>query len=71
LAHGKETTFAVRHRRQNLYRATMASRTAKKPLPSMALPYDLCRAVSHGKTFAVHIASFAAQIVAQQSPFFP
>jgi hypothetical protein len=33
-------------------------RMAKKSLPSMLLPCDLCRAASHSKTFAVHIGSF-------------
>jgi hypothetical protein len=45
--------------RQSLCRTTLARRTAKKLLSSMALPYDLCRAASHSKDFTVCIEAFA------------
>jgi hypothetical protein len=51
--------------------AVLASRTAKKPLPSMALLCDLCRAASHGKAFTVDIGHFTVQIVARQNLIFP
>jgi hypothetical protein len=44
---------------------------AKIILPSMTLSCELCRAVSHGKAFTVHIGLFAVQILARQSSVFP
>jgi hypothetical protein len=40
-------------------------------LPSTALPYDLYRAASHNKGFAMYMELFAVQIVARQSAVFP
>jgi hypothetical protein len=61
--HGKETCTATNE--------DSARQRTKKPLPLMALPCDLYRAVSHNKNFAVCTGAFAVQIVARQSPAFP
>jgi hypothetical protein len=56
-AHGK-----VRVARQSLCRAFLARRTTKIALPDQTLPCGLCRALTHGKAFAMHEVAFAMQL---------